>query len=386
MITLEGGWVDRARGLVHRGVVVAELTPRELGLLAYLADHAPRLVGEAELLVEVWGYKPGVDSRTVVSTLYTLRRKIERDPRRPEHVLTVRGQGYRFVPAEVRGWEFASASDPALRRRLELARAEHLALDHPERALALVGEADDPLRVELLLATGRIEQAALLLARSPATGRSALAAGDLARRRGDARSAIALYRRAARLGPAEVAAEGEKRAAVVRLDEGQPAFDGLARAREVLGEGAERVRAGIWLEEGLYRLLVQDLDLDLAERAFTAGLADARRAEAAFLERVAHLGAAVVNRARRATGAADRAVAAADACATERWEEPGIYVFWALERQLDGDAAGARRHLDAGLARHAERPNPADRRLIDAALAAWEGRAPARPSPLFAPA
>jgi DNA-binding winged helix-turn-helix (wHTH) protein len=383
MLALTDGWVDRARGRVHRADAVTDLTPRELGLLVYLADHAPRVVEAGELLVEVWGYRPGVDSRTVVSTLHTLRRKVERDPRRPDHLLTVRGEGYRFVPPEAPTWERASAADPAVRRRLDLARAEHLALDHPERALALVGDEDDPLRVELLIATGRLAEAERLVA--PLTGRGALAAGDLARRRGEFRTALAWYAEAARRGPAEVAAEGEKRAAVVRLDEGEPAFDGLARARALLGEGAERVRAGIWLEEGLYRLLVPVADLDLAERAFAAGLADAETAESAFLLRAAHLGAAVVHRARRATAAADRALAATDACVTERWEEPGIYVFRAIERHLDGDADGARRQLDAGAARDAERPNPGDRAHIERARAALDGRRGPRTPPLLTP-
>jgi len=50
------------------------------------------------LLDEVWGYSAEVYSRTVDQHVATLRRKIESDPRRPRHVVTVHGLGYRFTP------------------------------------------------------------------------------------------------------------------------------------------------------------------------------------------------------------------------------------------------------------------------------------------------
>ena len=76
------------------------LTPTEASLLGYLVAADGRAVDQVELLEEVWGYRRGVISRTVKTTIARLRAKTEREPRDPDHVLTAIGSGYRFVPAE----------------------------------------------------------------------------------------------------------------------------------------------------------------------------------------------------------------------------------------------------------------------------------------------
>jgi DNA-binding response OmpR family regulator len=53
-------------------------------------------VGRIELLREVWGYGSDVVSRTVDTHVGELRRKLETDPARPRHILTVRKSGYRL--------------------------------------------------------------------------------------------------------------------------------------------------------------------------------------------------------------------------------------------------------------------------------------------------
>ena len=50
-----------------------------------------------ELLREVWGLRQGGQARTVDNFVAQLRAKLEADPDRPRHLLTVRGTGYRFV-------------------------------------------------------------------------------------------------------------------------------------------------------------------------------------------------------------------------------------------------------------------------------------------------
>jgi predicted ATPase/DNA-binding winged helix-turn-helix (wHTH) protein len=74
------------------------LSPTEVKLLGYLAEHQDA-VDRFALLEEVWGYRSGVVSATVKTTVARLRSKVERDPRHPEHLITVPGAGYRFVPA-----------------------------------------------------------------------------------------------------------------------------------------------------------------------------------------------------------------------------------------------------------------------------------------------
>ena len=74
-------------------------TRREIDILSYLAQHSDRPVSRDELLVKVWGYARNLDieTRTVDIHIAKLRRKIERNPREPANLLTVRGAGYRLV-------------------------------------------------------------------------------------------------------------------------------------------------------------------------------------------------------------------------------------------------------------------------------------------------
>jgi DNA-binding response OmpR family regulator len=75
-----------------------ELSAREFDLLRYLIEHAGEAVHRSELLDKVWGYEATPTTRTVDSFVLDLRKKLEADPSHPEHILTVRGVGYKFVP------------------------------------------------------------------------------------------------------------------------------------------------------------------------------------------------------------------------------------------------------------------------------------------------
>jgi two-component system, OmpR family, alkaline phosphatase synthesis response regulator PhoP len=72
------------------------LTTREVGLLRALVDREGETVTRGELLEEVWGLRPDTKTRVIDSFIVRLRRYLEVDPSRPEHILSVRGQGYRF--------------------------------------------------------------------------------------------------------------------------------------------------------------------------------------------------------------------------------------------------------------------------------------------------
>ena len=83
------------RALIRDGVEIA-LTPKELELLLALCRKPDRIVTRQELLREVWGYAGDVTSRTVDVHIAELRRKIEDDPARPRHIVTVWRAGYRL--------------------------------------------------------------------------------------------------------------------------------------------------------------------------------------------------------------------------------------------------------------------------------------------------
>jgi DNA-binding response OmpR family regulator len=73
-----------------------ELTFVEFEILSALARHPGRVFPRDVLLESVWGDSAYRDPRTIDVHIRHLREKIERDPKSPEYLLTVRGVGYRF--------------------------------------------------------------------------------------------------------------------------------------------------------------------------------------------------------------------------------------------------------------------------------------------------
>jgi two-component system, OmpR family, response regulator RegX3 len=80
-----------------RGQLVP-LPPKEFDLLSVLVVDAGRLMRRDYLISEVWGSDYYGDTRTLDVHMKRLRDKIEDDPRRPRHLKTVRGLGYKFEP------------------------------------------------------------------------------------------------------------------------------------------------------------------------------------------------------------------------------------------------------------------------------------------------
>ena len=74
-----------------------ELTPTEFQLLATLAARPGRIFTRSQLLDALHGVAFETYERAIDSHIKNLRRKLERDPRRPRYVLTVYGVGYRFA-------------------------------------------------------------------------------------------------------------------------------------------------------------------------------------------------------------------------------------------------------------------------------------------------
>jgi two-component system response regulator MtrA len=81
--------------VVRCGGTEVHLTHTEFGLLVELAEAGGAVVSREDLLRRVWGYDYFGDTRLLDVHVRRLRRKIERDPDRPECVLTVRGRGYK---------------------------------------------------------------------------------------------------------------------------------------------------------------------------------------------------------------------------------------------------------------------------------------------------
>jgi len=74
--------------------------PKEIDLARFLLENRGRVVTRDELLMKVWEYPvSGLQTRTVDNYVMKLRQKVEPDPARPRHILTVRGKGYRLADA-----------------------------------------------------------------------------------------------------------------------------------------------------------------------------------------------------------------------------------------------------------------------------------------------
>ena len=74
----------------------AKLTLKEFELLRFLVQNPNRVLNRDQLLDRVWGGEVFVDPRTVDVHVRRLRKAIEKNDRKPEWVLTVRGVGYKF--------------------------------------------------------------------------------------------------------------------------------------------------------------------------------------------------------------------------------------------------------------------------------------------------
>jgi len=70
--------------------------PKEYELLVHLAQHRGQMLSREQILRSVWGWDYFGDSRTVDVHVRWLRQKIEKEPSKPERIVTVRGGGYRF--------------------------------------------------------------------------------------------------------------------------------------------------------------------------------------------------------------------------------------------------------------------------------------------------
>ena len=80
-----------------RNDIALNLTVREFQILKYFIEHEGEVISRNQLLDDIWGYDSFPTTRTVDNYILTLRKKIEEDPSKPEHILTVHTVGYKFV-------------------------------------------------------------------------------------------------------------------------------------------------------------------------------------------------------------------------------------------------------------------------------------------------
>jgi DNA-binding response OmpR family regulator len=82
---------------IRRGGKTLEITPKENAILRLLVAQSPEVVSRDRIMDRVWGDEYDPSPRTIDNFILKLRQKIERDPSRPEHLLTVHGAGYKLI-------------------------------------------------------------------------------------------------------------------------------------------------------------------------------------------------------------------------------------------------------------------------------------------------
>ncbi|MCW4354976.1 response regulator transcription factor [Hoyosella sp. YIM 151337] len=97
---LEAGPVrmDVDRHIVQVNGAAVTLPLKEFDLLEYLLRNSGRVLTRGQLIDRVWGADYVGDTKTLDVHVKRLRSKIERDPAKPRHLVTVRGLGYKLEP------------------------------------------------------------------------------------------------------------------------------------------------------------------------------------------------------------------------------------------------------------------------------------------------
>ncbi len=90
--------VDLTRRVVSKRGEELKMTRAEYNLLTFFLQNPDRALTREVMLNSVWGYDGFPNTRTVDAHVVRLRQKLEPEPARPRHFLTVHGVGYRFMP------------------------------------------------------------------------------------------------------------------------------------------------------------------------------------------------------------------------------------------------------------------------------------------------
>lgn len=89
--------LDFAKLEAKKGDKKIDLSLKEYEILKYFINKEGSIVSRNDLLDEVWGYENFPTTRTVDNYILMIRKRIETNPSRPEHLLTYHSAGYKFV-------------------------------------------------------------------------------------------------------------------------------------------------------------------------------------------------------------------------------------------------------------------------------------------------
>jgi DNA-binding response OmpR family regulator len=96
IVRIGGVLVNITSRVVVRDDRTVQLRPKEADLLCALINASGSVLSKQMLLERVWGHRTAIRTNTVEYHIATVRQKIESNPRRPRHILTVSKAGYRI--------------------------------------------------------------------------------------------------------------------------------------------------------------------------------------------------------------------------------------------------------------------------------------------------
>lgn len=88
--------IDRDKRVVFKDGAPLEMTQKELDLLCLLMENAGKTLSKDYLFNRIWGFDSFSEQQTLTVHIKWLRQKIESDPKKPQHIVTVWGVGYRY--------------------------------------------------------------------------------------------------------------------------------------------------------------------------------------------------------------------------------------------------------------------------------------------------
>jgi len=89
--------IDFIKMLVFVNNIEIKFTRKELAILEYLIKREGQVIHRHDLLNNIWGYDKIPTTRTVDTFILEIRKKIEKEPSKPKHIVSVSGIGYRFI-------------------------------------------------------------------------------------------------------------------------------------------------------------------------------------------------------------------------------------------------------------------------------------------------
>ncbi len=89
--------IDFVHFKVRRQGKEMDLTSLEMEILKYFVSHKGEVIKREALLDKIWGYESFPTTRTIDNHILKLRKKIEENPSNPKYILSVYGEGYRFM-------------------------------------------------------------------------------------------------------------------------------------------------------------------------------------------------------------------------------------------------------------------------------------------------